>query len=192
MTHHRQNKLHRIAGFTLIELLVVVVIAAIVSSVVLIAITAVGDDRELQREARRLGSLIELASDEAELQGRDYGIEFLQSGYRFVEYDPIFERWSEILGDDILRVRSLPEGFEFELHVEDRRVQLNPEPAATDTDEEETGPLLEKYAPHALVLSSGDRSPFDVDVIRLADDATVRISVALDGSIDVDKDEDAL
>ncbi len=51
-------------AFTLIELLVVIVIIAVISAVALLSLGILGDDRSLQREARRLSSLIELANDD--------------------------------------------------------------------------------------------------------------------------------
>ena len=78
-------------------MLVVIVIIAIVSAVALLSLGILGDDRNLQREVRRLSSLIELANDEAMIQGRDYGLEIMESGYRFVEYDPFLNVHREVL-----------------------------------------------------------------------------------------------
>jgi general secretion pathway protein H len=178
-------------GFTLIEILVVLVVVGILYSVVVLSLGVIGDDRELQRETRRLGSLLELAGEEAELQGRDFGVEFMRQGYRFVEYDPVFERWGEILGDEVLRERQLAEDLELQLYIEDRRIDLAEEAADTATDEDEdAGPLLDKYAPHGLILSSGDRSPLYVDVLRLSDDTIVRVTIEPDGSIKIGEDDD--
>lgn len=184
-------------GFTLIEVLVVVVIIGIVSSVVLISLDVIGDDRDLQREARRLASLIELAADEAELQGRDFGVEFIRQGYRFVEYDPFFDTWTEILGDDVLRPRDLPEDFEFSLIVEDKRVELTERAAETDSRDEDdddvrSGPLVDRYAPHAMILSNGDLSPFDVTIIRRTDDEQEVVSVLPSGQIRIGVEEDQI
>ena len=84
-------------AFTLVEILVVVVIIAIISAIALLSLGILGDDRNLEREARRLSSLIELANDEATIQGRDYGLEFLRGGYRFVEHDPLKQQGSDQL-----------------------------------------------------------------------------------------------
>lgn len=187
----------RCRGFTLIEILVVVVIVGVVSSVVLISLDVIGDDRDLSREARRLASLLEVAADEAELQGRDFGVEFIRRGYRFVEYDPYFDTWTEIVGDDVLRPRQLPEDFEFALVIEDRRVELAEQAADTGTADDEADdrrrrPLLERYAPHGMILSSGDRSPFYVIILRLADNAEEGVSVLPSGEIRVGLPDDDL
>ncbi len=190
----------RNGGFTLIELLVVVVIVAILSSLVLLSINVVGDDRELDREARRLVSLLEVAADEAELQGRDFGIEFVREGYRFVEYDPVFDAWVEIIGDDILRTRELPETIEFSLIIEDKRIRLadtHAELDAIDEDDDEddersalSSPQVRKFAPHAMIMSSGDLSPFRLMLVRpgYGDEELIRVEPT--GQIEIGEEDD--
>ena len=95
----------RSSGFTLIEILVVIVIIGIVMSIAMLSITLVGGDNQLRDEARRIISLVEVAQDEALLQGREFGLEFMQGSYRFVEFDPLTRQWSDVIGDDTLRQR---------------------------------------------------------------------------------------
>ena len=52
------------AGFTLIELLVVLFIITTVLSIGMLSFGILGDDRELQTEAKRFGALVEVAQDE--------------------------------------------------------------------------------------------------------------------------------
>jgi len=195
-------------GFTLIEVMVVMVIIVIGTSIVLLSVNVVGDNREIEVEARRLASLIEVAADEAELQGRDFGIEFIRQGYRFVEYDPFFDTWTEVIGDDVLRPRSLPDSLEFTVVVEDKRIELDEVASDTggdrtdDDDEDEVGyggnrsrsqpALLNKYAPHAMILSSGDVSPFDVEITRTSDGELETVRMLPDGRIVIGELEDDL
>lgn len=195
-------------GFTLIEVLAVVVVIAIATAVVLLSVNVVGDDRDLDREARRLASLIELAADEAELQGRDFGIEFIRQGYRFVEYDPYSDTWSGVVGDEMFRQRELPVDFEFSLVVEDKRIELSETVASTgksmgeeDDDDDDLAPnsllaprgrVLERYAPHSLILSSGDLSPFEATITRPGDGAEVVVRVRPSGRITVGEDDEDL
>ena len=182
-------------GFTLIEVLVVVVIVGIVSGLVLFSFGVLGDDRSLQREARRLSSLVELASEEALMQGRDFGLEFTRTGYRFLEHDPLTTGWYEIVGDELLRPRTLEEPLELELVLEERDVSLGEqfarveEDAGDDEDDEENGAgvraLDDEYAPHVLIFSSGDVTPFDLTVIRPTDRSEILVGMAPDGRLEV-------
>jgi len=154
-------------GFTLIEILVVVIIVATISGIALMSMGLIGDDRELDTERKRLATLIEVAQDEAMMQGREFGVELMTSTYRFVEFDPFSSQWSEILGDDLFRLRKLPEGMEFELYVEDKRVLLENNPREFE-DPDETGMSLtvDSYAPHLFVFSSGESTSYEIRLRR--------------------------
>lgn len=177
-------------GFTLIELLVVVVIMGIVSAMMLLSFGILGDDRALQQQARRMSSLLEMATDEAVLQGRDFGLEILQHGYRFVEYDALLDQWHEVIGDDLLRPRQLEEGMEFELRLEGRPVELAEEAADMQVDEE-TDRSRNGYLPHVLILSSGDVTPFNLRLVRWADRSEVVLEMTLNGELEIVTDEQA-
>jgi general secretion pathway protein H len=176
------------SAFTLIELLVVVVIIAVISAVALLSIGILGDDRDLQREARRLSSLIELANDEAAIQGRDYGLEIMESGYRFVEFDPLLNQWYEVIGDDFLRPRQIKEGLEFELTIEGHRLLLDESAAETERDQDDTD-LTDDYIPHILIMSSGDVSPFELRLLRPNDRAALTLTMSLAGELEIQGDD---
>ena len=178
-------RLHgRSGGFSLIEILVVIVIVGIVMSIAVLSLTLVGGDSTIREEAQRVASLIEVAQDESMLQGREYGLEFMLGSYRFVEYDPLTEQWSEIFGDDTLRLRELPEELEIQLYIEDRRILLKPDPATTERDDEQRRRGVEQYAPHVLIYSSGDMTPFEAHFVRDVDDGLVVIRSDLSGAIE--------
>jgi general secretion pathway protein H len=173
------------SAFTLIELLVVIVIIAVISGVALLSLGILGDDRNLQREVRRLSSLIELANDEASIQGRDFGLEILESGYRFVEYDPFLNQWYEMIGDNLLRPRQVEEGMEFELFIEDRRVLLDTEAAEMEREEDDRN-LTDDYIPHILIMSSGDVSPFELRLLRPNDRTALTLTMSLTGELEIE------
>jgi general secretion pathway protein H len=185
-------RLHRrSSGFTLIEILVVIVIIGIVMSIAILSITLAGGDNQLRDEAQRMVSLVDVARDESLLQGREFGLEFMQGAYRFVEFDPLTRQWSEIIGDDTLRLRQLPEELELELFVEDRRVVLKSDPARM-TSEEEDRPSIESYAPHVLIYSSGDMSPFEVHFVRRIDDGLIAVQGDMAGMLEIVTPEDSM
>ena len=182
----------RSAGFTLIEILVVIVIIGTVLSIAILSVSLVGGDKAIREEARRMMALLEVAQDESMLQGREYGLEFMLGAYRFVELNPLTGEWSEIIGDDTMRMRELPEELEIQLYIEDRPVILKPSPAKTDRDESEMARGLERYAPHVLIYSSGDLTPFELHFVRAADDSVIAIESDIMGMIDFVADEDLL
>lgn len=187
------------SGFTLIELLVVIVIIGIVSAVVMLSAGLLGGaGRELAGEARRLEALVELAEDEALLQGRDFGLELMQGGYRFVEHDPQSRQWFELAGDELLRPRELEEGLSLALFLEDRRIDLEAQ-AADIAGDQDDGDDKEAdrndragdndYSPHVLILSSGDVTPFQLSILRESDGAEVVLATNPAGELEVRTDE---
>jgi len=158
-------------GFTLIEVLVVLVIVATIVSMALLSIGLVSDDRELQTERTRLASLIDTVRDEAVLQGREFGVEFMRSGYRFVEFDALTGQWGEIPGDDLFRQRDLPDGMEIELYVDDKRVALPETPRDFGKPDERGMNLsVNRYTPHVYVFASGEATAYELRLRRRAAD----------------------
>jgi general secretion pathway protein H len=154
-------------GFTLIELLVVIVIVATVTSIVVLSIGILGEDTELDTERRRMAALIENVQDEALMQGREFGIEIMTSAYRFVEYDPLGRQWVDVPGDDLYRLRELPEGIEFELYIDDKRVELVNDPQKlVDPNDQTLSAATQTYVPHLFVFASGEASAFEIRLRR--------------------------
>ena len=201
--HRSLPSLEHGRAFTLIEILVVMVIVGILMAVAFLSFGILGDDDNLDREARRLSSLIQLVTDEATTQGRDFGVEFMTAGYRFVEHDPHLDQWFEVIGDDYLQQRDLEEGMEFELTLEERRILLHTDAQETARKEEEDDEptlfnrlenrdLTDDYLPHVLILSSGDITPFDLRIIRDADRRELRLTLSLAGELEIFRDDDVV
>lgn len=164
-------RLRKEHGFSLIEILVVVVIIAVISGIALLSMNIIADDRELDTERKRLGTLIEMAQDEAMMQGREFGLEFMTSAYRFVEFNPFEFRWGEIIGDDLFRLRRLPEGMEFELFLEGKRIVLGMEPREfKDPEEQDASSTADSYIPHVFVFSSGESTAYEIRLKRPLND----------------------
>lgn len=176
-------------GFTLIEILVVLVIVGILIAVAFLSFGIVGGNQSLQRDARRLVTIVDSVTEEATIQGRDYGLEFMQNGYRFLEYDPLIDQWFEVEDDDLLRSRDLDDNAEFELTIEEHRVLLKPEARKTAKSDDQKRDLTDDYLPHVLILSSGDVTPFQLRIVRPVDRAYVDIELGLDGELEILKDD---
>lgn len=166
--HKRQQQ----CGFTLIEIMVVVIIVATVVSIALLSIGVMGEDNELDTERRRLATLIEMAQDDATMQGREFGIELMMSAYRFVEFDPLTRQWAEVPGDDLYRLRYLPEGVEFALYIDDTLIPLEEEPRKLEDDASDSPSAsgIQPYAPHLFVFASGESSVYEIRLRRPATD----------------------
>ncbi|MDJ0709705.1 MAG: type II secretion system minor pseudopilin GspH [Woeseiaceae bacterium] len=184
------GKLSKARGFTLIEVLVVIVIVATVVSMALLAVGVGGEDEELDTERRRLAALIETVRDEAAFQGREFGIEFTTSAYRFVEFDPLARRWDEVPFDDLYRLRTLPEGLEFELFIDEKRVLLTTDPKKIDDpDEQPLGTGVQVYVPHLFVFASGESTAFELRLWRPQTDAELVLTGDILGQIRFAEDE---
>ena len=177
------NPAMRPRGFSLVEILVVITIIAIVISIAVLSLGILGDDRELRQEGRRIIALIGVAQDDAVMQGREFGLEFTSNGYRFVEFDPLLGGWAEIPGDDTLRQRQLPEATELDLFVEGQRVLLDPEPVAIADPDEGDDDTPNAYAPHVLIFSSGDMTPFELHILQPDRDQAVILEGDLLGEV---------
>ncbi len=171
----------------------VVFIIGIMMATAMLSLGVLRDDRDVQREADRAAALFGIVLDEAMLQGREFGIEFTQAGYRFVEYDVLGDRWADVPLDDMLQTRSLPEEMEFELYVDGQRIELDVTPAnfAIDDDDEENRAFgIEQYAPHVYVYSSGDMTPFELHIVRFYDNARVAFQIDLLGNLEFIEEEE--
>lgn len=129
------------AGFTLLELLTVILIIGIIIS---FASLSIGQNasRIVQDEVERLHGLIQLAGEEAVLQGRELALEFDHDRYRFLEWGK--EDWQLVTEDQMLRERPLPETVELELLLE-----------GIETSFEDKENL-----PRIFIFSSGELTPF--------------------------------
>ena len=174
------------SGFTLIEILVVIVIVGTIASITMLSFGVLGNDRELRTEAKRFAALTEVVLDEAAMQGREFGIELMTAGYRFVEYDALAAQWDDVPGDDVLRLRALPDDVEFELFLEDKQILLDNDPAPfDDPDEDKVRAASDVYAPHLLVFSSGDATPFELHLWRRYDDLRIILRGDALGAVEI-------
>lgn len=160
----------RDSGFTLIEILVVLVIMAVLATAVTLAIGAAGGERQVLREGERLRALIEHACTQAELGGREIGIQLGPGGYRFLRLG--FDGWSDAGATPEWRAREWVTGLQLELFRDRRPLRLDEDIAA---------------APQIVCFSSGELSPF-VLRLHLGDSALAyELSGELDGSLRLER-----
>lgn len=162
----------KVKGFTLIELLVTLVIIGIIISVSTLAIRNNAGDK-LDEEKNRLTTLFELAREEAIMQGRELGIEFWENGYAFYELNDV-QKWLPLEDDPLLRTRKLPDGMRLQLDLEEIEVVMS---------------VVQKDKPQVFILSSGETSPFRLEM-NFNDEYTTRLDINALGKIKELQDED--
>jgi general secretion pathway protein H len=148
-------------GFTLIEILIVVVIICVVAAGMLLSVSLTGRDRDLQREGDRLFALINYAREQAELQTREYGLQFTDDGYEFLVYDPLRGVWRDVTEDDALDPRKLPGGVDVKLRIEARDVVLShPDPDKSQSKAGLDDKSSQDKTPQVMIFSDGDLTSF--------------------------------
>jgi general secretion pathway protein H len=162
------------AGFSLLELLVVVVIIGLLAGAVTLSIGALGNDRELEEETRRLRGVIDLLHEESLMQSRDYGVMFTATGYRFYVYDYQQLVWVVPQADRLLEQHTLPPQLSLSLVLDGRDVPLE-----RNFEEQD----IENAAPQIMLLASGEVTPFTIEVERDGIDGRFELTAKLDGEL---------
>lgn len=161
----------RTGGFTLVEVLVVTAIIGVLTGLVMLSVGDGGAGRQVEREARRLAAVLELASNAAVRNGTELGLRIDRNEYRFLRLQD--EKWQPIerarrgLGE-----HRLPDGVRLRTRVEGLEAEL--------------GESDETVSPQILILSSGEMTPFEVDVQSTHSPRTARISGAITGQVSIE------
>lgn len=141
-------------GFTLLEILVVVVIVAVMTTLGVLSIGVLGGDRQIEGEVDRFTDLVQTANEQAELEGRDFGIQVMPDGYRVYVYAARRQRWEELQDDRLYEPHQLPAGINVLLELEGKPVLLaKPKPGETP-------------APQITLYASGEAAPYRLTLQR--------------------------
>jgi general secretion pathway protein H len=132
-----------------------------------------GSDRraeQLEREAQRIVTLLQLASEEAVMRSEQLALRVNETGYEFM----ILEngKWTALADDRPLRPRELPAGIELRLELQD-----NPPPGLSAEDSEQ---------PQVFLLSSGEMTPFVLLVSAPETERSYVINVSLLGHMELE------
>jgi general secretion pathway protein H len=136
-----------VRGFTLIEMLVVVVIIGILASAVVIGFVGADKEQNLRTEAERLALLIEMARSQAIQRNEEWGIAVAPDSYQFMVLDEPKHRWVE-QKDGTFRKRS----------IENMTLSVQVDSVALPGDQSKDN------VPNIILFSSGEQTPFDIDI----------------------------
>ena len=155
------------AGFTLIEMMVVVVIIGIMINYAVLSFGNISPADQLNTEASRLRSLLEVAKEEALLRSSIIGVDILEDGYDFLRLDE--GKWQPI-NDEMFRSRKLPDDV--------RLVLVAGQPPGDDKDQR---------TPEIILLNSGEMTPFDLKITSPDSDDYYRLTGGETGDLTLDK-----
>ena len=167
-------------GFTLLELLVVVAIIGLLAGAVALSFKAIGNDQEMEQETGRLRGMIDLLHEEALMQTRDYGLMFTETGYKFYIFDYQQLKWVEAQGDKLLEPHLLRPLLSMALLLDGREVPIEPDFESQD---------IENPEPQVMLLSSGEVTPFQIEMSRAGIAGRFELEVSLDGKVTVAQEE---
>ena len=158
-------------GFTLIEILVVVVIIAVLTTVAMLSVGTLGKDRGLDDEGDRYTDVAAAVTEQAQLEGRDFGVHFDPTGYEVLVYASRRQRWESLPDDRLYGRRDLPAGVTPTLEIEGKTLLLGRDhPDAP-------------RAPQVLFFSSGDVSPYRLTLARDGTDSQWLLEGRADGTL---------
>ena len=167
----------RTAGFTLLELMVVMVLIGIIFGFAMLSMG--GDDvaEIMEREARRLETLLVLANDEAIVRGEELGVRFTDDGYAFLVL--ALEGWKPP-EDDLLKAYTLPADIRLQLKIDGDRSQ----DAITPKQDADKPKQDAEQSPQVLILSSGEMTPFAITFNSRLSDYRYRLTATLMGEME--------
>lgn len=176
-------------GFTLLELLVVMVMMGLMTAAAISTINYVFTDDTAEKHSERLAALVELASEEALLTGRELGMRIDDDGYAFYQFDERAQAWSAINEQKVFRNRPFPEHIEISLRLEGQAVVLadeqdeNAETPEANGDESENNDFAEE-PPQLMFFSSGQTTPFTLEVLDTRDGKRWQLETDLLGRVE--------
>lgn len=159
-------------GFTLVELLVVLVILGSLVGLAVLSTGIASNARQLRGEAERLASLMAVLVDEAVLDNREYGLQFVANRYQVLQFDEASASWHLLPNSE----HRLPVWASVNVWLEGAPLRLGGEQAS---DEEAADDSL-SLQPQVLLLSNGELSPFRLQLAETGNKA-LRFELSSDG-----------
>ena len=153
------NPLKSAKGFTLFEIIVVVIIVTISVSAILFSTSFISGSSDLKILGNDLSKTMRLLYQEAIFESKNYAISINHQGFKVLEYDG--QNWTESTQSFYRKVK-FNESQQSTLIIENLVVE----------SVEQNNPL-----PHILILSSGEMTPFEWQIL----DSDTKSSITISG-----------
>ena len=158
-------------GFTLLEVLVVVVIIAVLTVIAVMSIGVLGVDHGLDAEGDRYSDTVAAATEQAGLEGRDFGIWFGPGRYEVLAYVQRRDRWEPLADDRLYEPHELPAGVRLRVELEGKSLLLGAaSPGATPT-------------PQVVLYAGGEVSPYRLTFARDGSERHFTVAGQPDGTL---------
>ncbi len=139
-------------------------------------------DDEVEVEAQRLGALITLAAQESVLHSNEHALEFGFDRYKFLVLNE--GQWQAPEEDGMLRERELPKGISMELYLEGHEFNFE-ETSTAESDDENAAQAM---GPRVYLLSSGEVTPFEVELRHRDGEARFMVKVGITGKVEIKRE----
>ena len=97
---------------------------------------------------------------------------------------------AEVPGDDLYRLRYLPEGLEFELYIDGKRIELHNDPVQIEDPDKPMRSTAQPFAPHLFVFASGEFTAYEIDLVRPQTGARLVMRGDVLGEIEFGEDDE--
>lgn len=156
-------------GFTLIEIMLVLVVVSIMAG---LATVAMGPNpyKDLYREALRLQAVMQMAADEAMLQGAQWSLAIPETGYQFLLFEPEELTWLPIEAEPF-GLHQVHEAVSMQINVEGEQL----DPRAQEQMQRMRAMGDTKLRPVILLLSSGEITPFSIIMRHAKMDSIIKV-----------------
>ena len=151
------------------------VIVAVLTTIGMISVGTLGADRGLDNELERYTDVAAAAIEQAQLEGRDFGVLFAPDGYRVLVYAAERDRWESLPDDRLYEFHRWPEGVRATLAIEGKVLPLAPARPGTTP------------VPQVLLFASGDVSPYVVTLTREGAEQRFVVEGLPDGTLEVQR-----
>jgi general secretion pathway protein H len=127
-----------------------------------------------------LQGLIDLLHEDSLMQSRDYGLMLTTGAYRFYVYDYKQLKWLAVDGDKLLAEHAVRNQLVLALALDGKDVELQKKFETIDREKDPE--------PQVMILSSGEITPFELDVSRQGVRGHFSLTGDLDGKLAVAED----